>query len=68
MEQKTIHPFAYRVHTHELGKVVSGYSVKRDEKGFDHWSLLGRRDPMTPQMFYPIFDKTSITYGDRLVI
>ncbi|KAH0816760.1 hypothetical protein GEV33_006031 [Tenebrio molitor] len=65
-EQKTIHPFAYRTHTHELGKVVSGYSVRRDKYGDDRWSLLGKRNPYTAQMFYPIFDKSPIEYGDRL--
>lgn len=67
-EKKTIYPFAYRTHTHSLGKVVSGYSIRRDkfdEK--DHWSLLGKRDPNTAQMFYPIFNQNPIKFGDRLV-
>lgn len=49
-----------------LGKVVSGYSVRRDSYGDDHWSLLGKRDPYTAQMFYPIFNRSPITQGDRL--
>lgn len=65
-ENKVIYPFAYRTHTHSLGRVVSGYRVTKDETGEDHWSLLGKRDPLTPQMFYPIFDNTPIKYGDRL--
>ncbi|KAJ3639502.1 hypothetical protein Zmor_002859 [Zophobas morio] len=65
-EKKTIFPFAYRTHTHELGKVVSGYSVRRDKYGVDRWSLLGKRNPYTAQMFYPIFNKSPIKYGDRL--
>lgn len=65
-EDKTIHPFAYRTHTHSLGKVVSGYNIKRDSEGVDHWSLIGKRDPLTPQMFYPVFDNSPITYGDRV--
>lgn len=65
-EGKTIHPFAYRTHTHSLGRVVSGYSIKRDENGVDHWTLLGKRNPMTPQMFYPIFDKSPIGPTQRL--
>lgn len=56
-EKKTIHPFAFRTHTHSLGKVVSGYRVRTDETGEDHWTLLGKRDPLTPQMFYPVEDK-----------
>src|SRR5699024_2283314 len=78
-EKKTIYPFAYRTHTHELGtlrynykfftfifilgKVVAGYSVRRDKFGVDHWSLLGKRNPYTAQMFYPIFNKNPIRYG-----
>lgn len=49
-----------------VGKVVAGYKVHRDENGEDHWTLLGKRDPLTPQMFYPTFTKEPITYGDKL--
>lgn len=48
-----------------LGRVVSGYKVTR-ENGIDHWNLLGKRDPLTPQMFYPVFDKTPIKQGDKI--
>lgn len=48
------------------GKVVSGYRVRYNEKGDDVWSLLGKRDPLTPQMFYPVDDTTPILSGDRL--
>lgn len=61
-EKKTIYPFAYRTHTHSLGKVVSGYVVKPNNE----WIELGKRDPMTPQMFYPVTHKVPITYGDKL--
>lgn len=60
-EDKIIHPFAFRVHTHSLGKVVSAYRI-RDGK----WTLLGRRDPMKPQMFYPLNNTEPIRYGDTL--
>ncbi|MGH0160950.1 UNVERIFIED_CONTAM: hypothetical protein FKN15_067367 [Acipenser sinensis] len=39
-----IYPFAFRTHTHRLGKVVSGYRV-RDGK----WTLIGRQSPQLPQ-------------------
>ncbi|XP_034245258.1 peptidylglycine alpha-hydroxylating monooxygenase [Thrips palmi] len=65
-EHKVIHPFAYRTHTHSLGKVVSGYRVRRDEQGQDHWTELGRRDPLTPQMFYPVTNNVTVRHGDRL--
>lgn len=61
-ENKTIYPFAYRTHTHSLGKVVSGYVVKPNNE----WIELGKRDPMTPQMFYPVTHRVPVTYGDRL--
>ncbi|XP_070168357.1 peptidylglycine alpha-hydroxylating monooxygenase [Polyergus mexicanus] len=61
-ENKTIYPFVYRTHTHSLGKVVSGYVVKPNNT----WIELGKRDPLTPQMFYPVTHKVPITYGDRL--
>lgn len=65
-EKKTIYPFAYRTHTHSLGKVVSGYRVRTDENGEDHWTLLGKRNPMTPQMFYPVSSYEPIKTGDRV--
>ncbi|XP_019872325.2 peptidylglycine alpha-hydroxylating monooxygenase [Aethina tumida] len=61
-----IFPFAYRTHTHTLGRVVSGYRVQLNEEGVDQWTLLGKRNPLTPQMFYPVFDNTSIKNGDIL--
>lgn len=83
-------PFAYRTHTHKLGKinhahvndvqhklnfaspcltgkVVSGYKVTTDSNGKNTWTLLGRRDPNTPQMFYPIESNVTVKYGDSLV-
>lgn len=65
-EKKTIHPFAYRTHTHSLGRVVSGYRVRTDDNGDDQWTLLGKRDPMTPQMFYPVANTDPIKFGDRV--
>lgn len=65
-EKKTLFPFAYRTHTHSLGKVVSGYRVRLDENGNDVWTLLGKRDPLTPQMFYPVENKDPIRHGDRV--
>lgn len=50
-----------------VGKVVSGYKVHRDSQEVDHWTLLGRRNPLTPQMFYPVFNKDPVSYGDKLV-
>jgi len=63
-EDKIMYPFAYRTHTHSLGKVVAGYKVRRDATGKDNWIQLGKRDPLTPQMFYPIENNSTITKGD----
>lgn len=61
-ENKIVHPFAFRVHTHSLGKVVTGYRI-RDGK----WTMIGHRDPQKPQMFYPVNNASDpIKYGDLL--
>lgn len=65
-EDKTIYPFAYRTHTHQLGKVVAGYRVRRGPDGRSDWVQLGKRDPLTPQMFYPIENADPIKPGDIL--
>ncbi|XP_059213353.1 peptidyl-glycine alpha-amidating monooxygenase isoform X2 [Centropristis striata] len=56
-----IYPFAFRTHTHHLGKVVSGYRV-RDGK----WSLIGRQSPQLPQAFYPTNKGMNVKYGDTI--
>jgi peptidylglycine monooxygenase len=47
--------------------VVSGYHIRRDSSGMDQWTLLGKRNPLTPQMFYPVKSQEPIVYGDILV-
>uniref|UniRef100_A0A671VPG3 Peptidylglycine alpha-amidating monooxygenase n=1 Tax=Sparus aurata TaxID=8175 RepID=A0A671VPG3_SPAAU len=56
-----IYPFAFRTHTHHLGKVVSGYRI-RDGK----WSLIGRQSPQLPQAFYPANKEVNVKYGDTI--
>lgn len=65
-EDKVLYPFAYRTHTHALGKVVAGYRVRDRERGGQSWLLLGKRNPLTPQMFYPITNNDTIVKGDIL--
>lgn len=60
-ENKKIIPFAYRTHTHSLGKVVSGYVIKNN-----YWIELGKRDPLKPQMFYPVENSPVIEQNDTL--
>jgi len=50
-----LHPFAFRVHTHRLGKVVSGYLVRNKD-----WYLIGKKNPQEPQMFYPVADNSLV--------
>ncbi|XP_038257324.1 peptidyl-glycine alpha-amidating monooxygenase isoform X12 [Dermochelys coriacea] len=56
-----MHLFAYRVHTHRLGKVVSGYRVRNGQ-----WTLIGRQSPQLPQAFYPVEHPVDINFGDTL--
>lgn len=63
-EDKVLHPFAYRTHTHKLGLVNSGYVVKHDG---EDWTEIGRRSPQLPQMFFPVSNKVSVRKGDVLV-
>ncbi|XP_070706175.1 peptidyl-glycine alpha-amidating monooxygenase B [Pempheris klunzingeri] len=56
-----IYPFAFRTHTHRLGKVVSGYRI-RDGK----WTLIGRQSPQLPQAFYPANKEVNVKYGDAI--
>ncbi|XP_078531572.1 peptidyl-glycine alpha-amidating monooxygenase isoform X3 [Lissotriton helveticus] len=56
-----MYPFAYRVHTHHLGKVVSGYRIRDGE-----WTLIGRQSPQLPQAFYPVAHHLDVSSGDIL--
>jgi len=58
-----IHPFAFRTHTHALGRVVSGWKVSEHME----WDLVGKKDPQLPQMFYPTRDPyMTMTGGDTI--
>ncbi|KRX18907.1 putative peptidylglycine alpha-hydroxylating monooxygenase Y71G12B.4 [Trichinella nelsoni] len=48
-EDVEIHPFAFRVHAHDRGIVVSGFKVHGNR-----WDLIGKKSPKEPQMFYPV--------------
>uniref|UniRef100_A0A8C6KL39 Peptidylglycine alpha-amidating monooxygenase n=1 Tax=Nothobranchius furzeri TaxID=105023 RepID=A0A8C6KL39_NOTFU len=56
-----IYPFAFRTHTHSLGKVVSGYRIRNGK-----WSLIGRQSPQLPQAFYPANREVNVQYGDTI--
>ncbi|XP_023347961.1 peptidylglycine alpha-hydroxylating monooxygenase isoform X2 [Eurytemora carolleeae] len=61
-ENLEIHPFAFRTHTHSLGRVVSGWKVG---KGME-WTLIGKKDPQLPQMFYPVENTLTLNKGDTV--
>lgn len=64
-EDKVIHPFRFRTHTHKLGLKVGGY--KKPKSNYLEPVLIGEHDPQKPQMFYPVNDPTlTISKGDRL--
>lgn len=56
-----IHPFAFRTHTHTLGRVVAGYRVRDGQ-----WTEIGRKDPRLPQMFYNATNSITVKKGDIL--
>lgn len=63
-----MHPFAFRTHTHKHGKAVSGWKVTESEDGTDKWELLGKMDPMKPQMFYPVHDSNAVLHKGDIVV
>ncbi|KAG9511189.1 putative peptidylglycine alpha-hydroxylating monooxygenase 1, partial [Fragariocoptes setiger] len=62
-EDKIIHPFRFRTHTHKLGQLVGGYKVSPNSVQ----QIIGVGDPQKPQMFYPVVDnEMTITKGDTV--
>jgi len=55
-DDRDIHPFAFRTHTHGLGKLVSGWRVRDNSQ----WKLIGKKNPQLPQMFYPVEDGSMV--------
>lgn len=56
-----IHPFAFRTHTHSMGRVVSAFYKHADE-----WTMIGKRNPQWPQLFQPIERNLTISYDDLM--
>ena len=62
-EDIVIHPFRYFVHTHDLGRVVSGWKVNSNMS----WTLIGKRDPQSPNEFHSMENtEITMTKGDYL--
>ncbi|KJH46680.1 copper type II ascorbate-dependent monooxygenase domain protein [Dictyocaulus viviparus] len=56
-----LHPFAFRTHTHAMGRVVSAY-YKHDGQ----WNKIGSRNPQWPQLFELIPNIPIIRKGDLM--
>uniref|UniRef100_A0A0K0D010 peptidylglycine monooxygenase n=1 Tax=Angiostrongylus cantonensis TaxID=6313 RepID=A0A0K0D010_ANGCA len=56
-----LHPFAFRTHTHAMGRVVSAYY-----KHNGIWNKIGSRNPQWPQLFEMIPTTPVIRKGDLL--
>uniref|UniRef100_A0A1I7WFW3 Cu2_monoox_C domain-containing protein n=1 Tax=Heterorhabditis bacteriophora TaxID=37862 RepID=A0A1I7WFW3_HETBA len=56
-----IHPFAFRTHTHAMGRVVSAYFKRKDQ-----WTKIGSRNPQWPQLFEIISTSPVIRKGDLM--
>lgn len=67
-EDVVMHPFAFRTHTHSHGKMVSGWKIIESEDGTDNWQLIGKMDPMKPQMFYPVEDKNVVLRKGDIIV
>ncbi|VDO95851.1 unnamed protein product [Soboliphyme baturini] len=70
-EDLKLHPFAFRVHAHDRGRVVSGFRVRRkifyNGDWRDEWELIGKRNPKDPQMFYPVHNLNMVIEQDDAV-
>lgn len=62
-EDKIIHPFRFRTHTHKLGTAVGGYKLTKDGTQI----LIGEGDPQLPQMFYPVKNENLTLTKDDMV-
>lgn len=61
-----MHIFAFRTHAHQLGRVLSGYVGHPDPDGHVDWTLIGKKNPLLPQFFYPTKQEVLAQQGDLL--
>ena len=47
LDRSPINIFAYRVHAHALGKVVTGYKYSDNDQ---QWTLIAKGNPQWPQV------------------
>ncbi|XP_017491334.1 PREDICTED: peptidyl-glycine alpha-amidating monooxygenase-like, partial [Rhagoletis zephyria] len=64
LDRDPIAVFAYRVHAHSLGAVISGYRYDSQERS---WTALAKGNPQWPQAFYPRTEgEVVVSRGDLL--
>ncbi|MFH4975419.1 hypothetical protein AB6A40_002128 [Gnathostoma spinigerum] len=56
-----LHPFAFRTHTHSMGRVVSAFY-----KNNGNWTMIGKRNPQWPQLFQPVGRHLTIRKNDLM--
>lgn len=61
LSREPIFVFAYRVHAHELGRVVSGYKYSPTTRS---WTFLAKGNPQWPQAFFPMSQIVKIESDD----
>ncbi|KAI6225908.1 putative peptidylglycine alpha-hydroxylating monooxygenase 1, protein [Aphelenchoides besseyi] len=66
-EPVVLHPFAFRVHTHKHGEMVSGWIVQEDENGKDEWHLIGQRSPQKEQLFEEVKNKSLVITQNDII-
>ncbi|GMR53354.1 hypothetical protein PMAYCL1PPCAC_23549 [Pristionchus mayeri] len=54
-----LHPFAFRTHTHKMGRLVSAFYKRNGQ-----WTMVGKRNPQWPQLFEDISRPLEIHQGD----
>ena len=63
LNRDPINVFAYRVHAHALGAVISGYKFIPHE---NKWTMIAKGNPQWPQAFYPLEKVVRIERQDVL--
>jgi len=64
MVRSEIHPFAFRVHAHKWGTVISGYKY---DTSANEMTEIARGNPQWPQAFFPVTKNLTLKPGDFLV-
>jgi len=59
--ESVLHPFAFRTHTHGMGRAVSAFM-----KHEGVWTKIGKRNPQWPQLFQSVDQPLEIKNGDFL--